>query len=85
MICRWCKGSGQREELPCEHCDGSGQMTDPPFGSPQLRDVLCDEDVNTFAHYWCDSKRDETLGQFIQRVAQYAIDVAQHQNKEDSL
>lgn len=73
--CRWCAGTGEECGCGtgrCDHCQGTGQMADPPFGP--LRNVLPDEDVDVLANYWCDPKRDETLGEFIQRVAQRAID-----------
>ena len=43
----------------------------------ELRNVLPENIVDRFAEYWCEPdrcKRDENLGGFIQRVAQYAID-----------
>jgi hypothetical protein len=45
--------------------------------SCELRNVLPEKVVDQFAEYWCEPdrcKRDENLGEFIQRVAQYAID-----------
>lgn len=75
MLCKWCKGTGEEcgcGEGKCAHCL-NGQVTDPPYGQ-ELRYVLSEEEVSAFAKYWCDFYRDETLGDFIQRVAQYAID-----------
>jgi hypothetical protein len=48
------------------------ELTDPPYGE-KLENVLPQEVVKTFAQYWCDERRDESLGRFIQRVAQYAV------------
>lgn len=79
MKCRWCKngkncGCSNTLDDPCEHYGGTGEVTDPPFGAPSIRNVLAEEDVNVFAEYWCDRYRDENLGDFIQRVAQHALD-----------
>lgn len=37
--------------------------------------ALPDNVVQVFAEYWEDGARDENLGEFIQRVAQYATDM----------
>ena len=77
MKCRWCAGTGEEcgcGEGHCAHCDGSGETTTPPFGGGELRAVLSQDDVQALAEYWCDPKRDETLGDFIQRVAMRTAD-----------
>lgn len=86
MKCKWCKGTGGEcgcGSGSCEHCEGTGEQTDPPYGA-KLREVLSEEAVEAFAKYWCDGKRDETLGAFIQRVAQYALDHAKEVKRESS-
>ena len=57
-------------------------MTDPPFGGGELRQVLPEEDVNVLAEYWHDHRRDETLGDFIQRVAMRAIERSKTPNAQ---
>lgn len=77
MKCRWCNGTGGEcgcGEGKCTHCGGSGAMVTPPFGAPALRHVLSQDDVLELASYWSQQYRDETLGNFIQRVAQRAVD-----------
>lgn len=70
MKCRWCTAG----ETDCEMCDGTGEVTAPPFASffPTPGSVLSELETARFAEYWCDGRRDETLGQFIDRVAAYA-------------
>lgn len=62
------------------HCEATGETADPPFGG-ELRDVLSREDVALFADYWCDPTRDETLGEFIQRVAMRAVAVGESEEE----
>jgi hypothetical protein len=40
--------------------------------------ALPDSVAQAFAEYWEDGARDENLGEFIQRVAQYAADLPPH-------
>lgn len=78
MDCKWCKGTGGEcgcGQGRCAHCGGVGKQLAPPFEA-SLRDVLPPAVVSEFAAYWCNPRRDENLGQFIQRVAQYALDHA---------
>ena len=79
MKCRWCAGTGGEcgcGEGKCTHCSASGEVADPPFGGGELVSVLPDADVKALAEYWCDPTRDETLGEFIQRVAMRAASLS---------
>jgi hypothetical protein len=77
--CRHCAGTGKdhnQSEL-CDVCLGEALEMIPPFGE-KLDNVLPDEVVTEFALFWCNPLKPDTLGEFIQRVAQYVKDHPAH-------
>jgi len=77
LVCSWCSGEKGvhgfgMQWFPCVRCAETGIVGQH---NGQLVEVLPESVVKIFAQYWNDSKRDENLGEFIQRVAQYVINI----------
>lgn len=75
--CRTCNGTGAECGCGrgfCDHCAGTGFMAGLPFDTPVDYDILTSEELDTFLTYRDNPRCQDSVGDWMRRIAKYAVD-----------